>query len=55
MKIVTLGVDTRAKEGKRGGEVSTCAFASTIFARPKKTPALQASSLVYFYFQAKDS
>ena len=59
VKIVTLRIDARAKEGKRGGggggKVSTCAFASKTFARLKKTPALQASSLVYFYFQAKDS
>ena len=61
VKIVALGVGTRAKEGKNGGggekkypapfdsphflpsfRVSTCAFASKTFARPKKTPALQA-------------
>ena len=73
VKIVTLRVGARAKEGNRGGggekkicrflfslpasypapfdsphslpsfRVSTCAFASKTFARPKKTPALQAS------------
>ena len=49
VKIVTLRVGARAKEGKRGGpffpsfRVSTCAFASKTFARPKKTPALQAT------------
>ena len=60
VKIVTLRVGARAKEGKRGGggekkkhptpllltlpsfRVSTCAFASKTFVRPKKTPALQA-------------
>ena len=74
IKIVTLRVGARAKEGKRGGEgekkifsslflpptplhfdsphflpsfrVSTCAFPSKTFARPKKTRALQATLLL---------
>ena len=75
LKIVTLRVGARVKEGKSGGggekkkrhflfslpapyiapfdsphflpssRVSTCAFASKTFARPKKTPALQANTL----------
>ena len=49
VKIVTLRVGAGAKEGEGEGiflpsfRVSTCAFASKTFARPKKTPALQAT------------
>ena len=52
MKIVTLRVGARAKEGKGGGggPIFSClfefqhgAFASKTFARPKKTFALQAT------------
>ena len=47
VKKGTPRVGAREKEGKRGCSflpsfrVSTCAFASKTFARPKKTPALQ--------------